>query len=173
MPAGLVRPLGFASTGVFLADGLSSVGIKADFVQISPYKSAPDPLTKSKMSPEQREQVTWLLGSNHQELVRSIGESRGVDLDTAAKVVDDSPYTDAVALGKHVVNGLLPEEQLPDHLGGVGERARIATQDHALRRLRARRPTTARGISLAIIPIVCTIVDVSTNSLPIRPPINL
>jgi len=116
MPAGLVRPLGFSSTGVFLADGLARVGIKADFVQISPYKSAPDPLTKSKMTPEQREQVTWLLESNHQELVRSIGESRGIELDAAAKLIDDSPYTDSGALDRRVVDGVLPEEQLPDHL---------------------------------------------------------
>ncbi len=114
MPAGLVRPLGFSSTGVFLADGLARVGIKADFVQISPYKSAPDPLTKSKMTPEQREQVTWLLESNHQELVRSIGESRGIELDAAAKLIDDSPYTDSGALDRRVVDGVLPEEQLPD-----------------------------------------------------------
>jgi len=76
MPAGLVRPLGFASTGVFLAEGLARVGIKADFIQISPYKSAADPLTKSKMSPQVREQLTWLLDSNHKELVAAIAASR-------------------------------------------------------------------------------------------------
>ncbi len=173
MPAGLVRPLGFSSTGVFLADGLARVGIKADFVQISPYKSAPDLLTKSQMSPEQREQVTWLLASNHQEFVRSIGESRGVDLVTAAKVVDESPYTDAAALEKHVVDGLLPEEQLPDHLGGGNQRARIATWDQARRRLRARRPTTGRGRYVAIMRIEGTIVDGRTDSLPIRPPFDI
>ncbi len=173
MPAGLVRPLGFSSTGLFLADGLARVGIKADFVQISPYKSAPDPLTKSKMTPEQREQVTWLLASNHQELVRSISESRGVELDAATKVVDDSPYTDTVALGKRVVDGLLPEEQLPDHLGGAGERARIATWDQARRRLWARRPTTGRGRYVAIMRIEGTIVDGRSDSLPIRPPIDI
>jgi len=173
MPAGLVRPLGFSSTGLFLADSLARVGIKADFVQISPYKSAPDPLTKSKMSPEQREQVTWLLASNHEELVSSISESRGVDLDTAAKVVDESPYTDAAALEKHVVDGLLPEEQLPDHLGGGGERARIATWDQARRRLRARRPSTGRGRYVAIMRIEGTIVDGRNDSLPIRPPFEI
>jgi protease-4 len=172
MPAGLVRPLGFSSTGVFLADGLARVGIKADFVQISPYKSAPDLLTKSRMSPEQREQVTWLLEANHQELVRSIGQSRGVELDAAAKLIDDSPYTDAVALEKHVVDGLLPEEQLPDHLG-AGARARIATWDQARRRLRAPRPTTGRGRYVAIMRIEGTIVDGRTESLPIRPPIDI
>src|SRR5216683_3330182 len=115
MPAGLVRPLGFASTGVFLA----------------------------------------------------------VDLDAAAKVVDDSPYTDTVALEKHVVDALLPEEQLPDHLGGTGERARIATWDQARRRLRAPRPTTGRGRYVAIMRIEGTIVDGRTETLPLRPPIDL
>jgi protease IV len=173
MPAGLVRPLGFSSTGVFLADGLARVGIKADFVQISPYKSAPDPLTKSKMTPEQREQVTWLLESNHQELIRSIGESRGIELVAAAKLIDDSPYTDSGALDGRVVDGLLPEEQLPDHLSGGGERARIATWDQARRRLRAPRPTTGRGRYVAIMRIAGTIVDGRTETLPIRPPIDL
>jgi len=173
MPAGLVRPLGFSSTGVFLADGLARVGIKADFVQISPYKSAPDPLTKSKMTPEQREQVTWLLESNHQELVRSIGESRGIELDAAAKLIDDSPYTDSGALDRRVVEGVLQEEQLPDHLSGGGDRARIATWDQARRRLRAPRPTTGRGRYVAIMRIEGTIVDGRTETLPLRPPIDL
>src|SRR4029077_478243 len=173
MPAGLVRPLGFSSTGVFLADGLARVGIKADFVQISPYKSAPDPLTKSKIPPEQREQVTWLLESNHKELVKSISESRSVDLDAAARVVDESPYTDAVALERHVVDGLMPEEQLPDHLAVGGERARIGTWDQARRRLRALRPTTGRGRYVAIMRIEGTIVDGRTASLPLRPPIDI
>jgi len=65
MPTGTVQPLGFARTGMFLRDGLARFGIEADFVQISPYKSAADPLTKSRMSPEFREQVTWLLESQH------------------------------------------------------------------------------------------------------------
>ena len=65
MPAGTVQPLGVATTGMFLKDGLARFGIEADFVQISPYKSAADMLTKSKMSPELREQITWLLDSQH------------------------------------------------------------------------------------------------------------
>jgi hypothetical protein len=65
MPTGTVQPLGFARTGMFLRDGLARFGIEADFVQVSPYKSAADPLTKSRMSPEFREQMTWLLESQH------------------------------------------------------------------------------------------------------------
>src|SRR5207245_629208 len=83
MPTGMVQPLGFASTGVFLADGLARFGVGADFIQISPYKTAADPLAKPKMTPEFREQVTWLLDSQHGELVSAIAESRRLGEDRA------------------------------------------------------------------------------------------
>jgi len=76
MPSGMIGSLGFATSGLFLADGLARFGISADFVQVSPYKSAADPLTKSKMSPELREQLTWLLESQYEELVGAIAEAR-------------------------------------------------------------------------------------------------
>src|SRR6202163_3386980 len=97
MPTGGVHPLGFATTGMFLRDGLARFGIEADFVQISPYKSAADVLTKSAMSPELREQVTWLLDSQHQELVSAIGKGRVLDERGAQALVDASPYADDAA----------------------------------------------------------------------------
>src|SRR5258708_34637095 len=36
MPVGAIQPLGFATTGMFLQEGLARFGIEADFVQISP-----------------------------------------------------------------------------------------------------------------------------------------
>jgi protease-4 len=173
MPSGVVRPLGFSSTGVFLAEALARVGIKADFIQISPYKSAADTLTKAHMSPEVREQVTWLLYSNHKMLLEAIADSRRIDPDGAMKLVDASPYTDQVAVEQHVVDGLLAEEQLPDHLRIGGELARIATWDQARRRLRRPRPTTGRGKYVAIMRIEGTIVDGRSDRLPIKPPFDL
>lgn len=173
MPAGIVRPLGFSSTGVFLAEGLARIGIKADFVQISPYKSAADPLTKASMSPEVREQLTWLLESNHSELVRAVGESRHLSEDAAATLIDSSPYTDSAAVEQRVVDGLMPEEQLPDHLGGGGQLARIATWDQARRRLPSRRPTTGRGTYVAVMRVEGTIIDGRSGRLPIAPPIEV
>ena len=173
MPSGLVRPLGFASTGVFLADALSHVGIKADFIQVSPYKAAADPLTKSKMSPELREQVTWLLDSNHKELVRAVAASRGVDQDAAARLIDASPYADNTAIEQRIVDTLRPEEQLPDHLSKGGKLARIATWDQARRRLRAPRPSTGRGRYVAVMRIEGTIIDGRSGRLPVKPPIDI
>ncbi len=173
MPVGWVHPLGFSTTGMFLADGLARFGIEADFVQISPYKTAADMLTKSKMSDELREQITWLLDSQHKELIGAIAESRRLDQPAAEDLVDCSPYLDDAALEKHVVDGLVAEERLPDHLGQAGPSVSVGTWDQARRTLKARRPTLGRGKYVAVLRIEGTIVDGRSERLPIKPPIEV
>lgn len=170
MPAGSVQPLGFSSTGMFLADGLNRFGIQAEFIQVSPYKSAGDFLTKSKMSPEVREQVTWLLESHQKELLGGIAESRRLEPNAAQKLVDSSPYMDDAALEQRVVDGVMPEERLPDHLGMGGVPARIAPWDVARLALASPRPTLGRGKYIAVLRIEGTIVDGRSARLPVKPP---
>jgi len=174
MPVGTVQPLGFATTGMFLADGLARFGIKADFVQISPYKSAADPLTRSAMSDEYRQQVTWLLDSQYQELVEAITESRLVDKQGAKAIIDGSPYGDEAALARHVVDRVVPEEQLAEHLGRGGSKpVTMGTWERARRAMRAPAPTLGLGRYVAMIRIEGTIVDGRSSRLPIRPPVDL
>jgi protease IV len=172
MPTGSVQPLGFAATGMFLADALARFGIEADFVQVSPYKSAADVLTKSKMSDELREQVTWLLDSQHKELVAAIADSRGVDQVAANALVNASPYSDETALSKHVVDAVVSEEELPNHLARTS-RVKIAAWSQAQRTLRTPAPTLSRGKYVAILRIEGTIMDGRSGRLPVQPPINI
>jgi protease-4 len=173
MPTGSVQPPGFSSTGMFLAAGLKRFGIEADFVQVSPYKSAADMLTKSKMSDELREQITWLLGSQHKELAAAIAESRGVDESSAKSLINGSPYGDVAALEKRVVDGIVPEEQLPDHLGGSGMEVTVGTWEQARRALKQPHPTLGRGQYVAVLRIEGTIVDGRSERLPVKPPIDV
>jgi protease IV len=173
MPTGSVQPLGFATTGMFLADALSRFGVEADFIPISPYKSAADVLTKSQMSNELREQITWLLESQHNELLAGIAEGRHIDEKAASALVDASPYADDAALDKHVVDGILAEEDLPDHLGRDASPVSITTWDQARRRLKTPAPTSGRGKYVAILRIDGTIIDGRSGRLPVQPPIDL
>jgi protease-4 len=174
MPSGMVRPMGFSSTGVFLADALRRIGLAGDFVQISPYKSAPDTLTKSRMSDELREQVTWLLDSQYKELLGAVAESRMLDANGVKDLIDHSPYGDQDALARHVVDGLIAEEKLPEHLGrDAGARATIATWERARRNLQTPPPTLGLGKYIAVLRIEGTIVDGRSGHLPIRPPIDI
>lgn len=168
MPGGMVQPLGFASTGVFLKDGLARFGIRADFVQVSPYKSAADPLTKSRMSPEFREQVNWLLDSQHGELVSAIAESRSMDEAAARELIDGSPYNDDVVVERHVVDKVIDEEELPAHLGGG-----VGTWDRASSKMRTRPPSLQRGRYVALMRVEGTIMDGRSSRVPVRPPVNV
>ena len=172
MSTGSVQPLGFAATGLFLADALARFGIEADFVQVSPYKSAADVLTKSKMSDELREQVTWLLDSHHKELAAAIAASRGVDEVGAKALIDSSPYSDDAALEKHVVDGVISEEDLPNHLA-PGSRIQIAAWPQAQRSLLTKAPSLSRGKYVAILRIEGTIIDGRSGHLPVKPPIDI
>jgi protease-4 len=172
MRAGSIQPLGFAGGGMFLADALARYGIEADFVQISPYKSAADILTKSKMSDELREQVTWLLDSQHKELAGAIATSRGVNESAARALIDSSPYSDDDALAKHMVDGIVSEEDLPNHLASTS-RVRIAAWAQAQRTLRTPAPRLGRGRYVAILRIEGTIIDGRSGSLPVKPPIDI
>jgi len=172
MPAGSIQPLGFAGGGMFLADALARFGIEADFVQVSPYKSAADVLTKSKMSDELREQVTWLLDSQHKELAGAIAKSRGIIESAAKALIDSSPYSDDAALAKHVVDGVVSEEDLPNHLA-TSSRVQISAWPQAQRTLRRPAPTVGRGRYVAILRIEGTIIDGRSGRLPMRPPIDI
>jgi protease-4 len=172
MPTGAVQPLGFSATGMFLAAGLARFGIEADFVQVSPYKSAADIFTKASMSDEQREQITWLLDSQHSELVAAIAESRHVDVKAAKDLVDGAPYIDDVALEKHVVDGIVSEELLPERLGVVPGAA-VGTWEEARRALPQRPPTLGRGQYVAVLRIEGMIVDGRSDRLPVKPPIEV
>ena len=168
MPGGMVQPLGFVSTGLFLADGLARFGITADFVQVSPYKSAADILTKSKMSPELREQVSWLLESQHAELVSAIAESRSMDEAGARELIDGSPYDDDVVVERRVIDKVVAEEDLASHVGGG-----IGTWERASRRTRRPAPTLRRGKYVALMRVEGTIMDGRSARPPIRPPVEV
>jgi protease-4 len=174
MPVGAIQPLGFATTGMFLRDGLARFGIEADFVQISPYKSAADVLTKSQMSDELREQVTWLLESQNKELLSAIAEGRLRDENGAQQLVDASPYGDDAALEARAVDALVPEEALAERLGqGAGGPVAIGTWERAQSKMRSPAPTLGRGKYVAVLRIEGTIIDGRSGGLPVKPPIEV
>jgi protease IV len=174
LPTGTVRPLGFAGTGVYLAQGLARFGIEADFVQVSPYKSAADTVTRSKMSPEVRAQMTWLLESHHRELIAAIRDGRRLDETAARQLIDGSPYDDDQALQAHVVDGVMPEEELPTHLGAAGgPSVTLGAWEQARAKLGRPPPVLRLGRYVAIVRIEGTIVDGRSERPPVKPPVDI
>ncbi|HYM66494.1 MAG TPA: S49 family peptidase, partial [Patescibacteria group bacterium] len=174
MPTGMVTAMGFAGTGMFLAESLARVGITADFVQVSPYKTAADTLTRSSMSNEYREQVTWLLEARHGELVAAISDGRHLSTEAATEMVDGSPYGDEAAVAARAVDRILGEEDLAAHLGTGGHApVTLGTWEQAKRAMRLPPPSLRRAPNVALIRIEGTIVDGRSGRLPLTPPVDI
>ena len=109
-PEGAVMILGVSAELTFLKDSLAKLGIRADFVHVGRYKSAPEQLTRDSASAANREMTESLVADRYERLVATIAAGREVTdavardwIDTglfdapsalAADLVDDVTYAD-------------------------------------------------------------------------------
>jgi protease-4 len=169
---GSVAALGDGQRYLFLADALDRVGLRGDFVQISPYKTAPDMLTRSEMSAEAREMANWLSNDIYDQVLEGIAAGRGIGKDDAAALVDGGPHPAAAAFEADVVEAVVGEEELPAYLAADGRQARIAPYEKAKRHLlmpRLRRP----GKYVALLRIAGDIIDGRSAQPPVKPPFRI
>ena len=169
-PVGAITSLGLASSYLFLADALERIGLQADFVRISPYKTAVDTLARSEMSQEAREMANWLLDDIYSDLIKAIAQGRKMDESEAEGLIDNSPYTDAQVLDARAIDGILEEEDLPRRLGADNRPARLLSYERARKRL-LRPPLTRPGRYVAIIRVEGMIVDGRSARPPAKPPV--
>jgi len=169
---GDASPLGVRGTFVFLADALERAGVKADFIQISPYKSAADPLMRANMSDEMREMSNWLVDSYYDDFIQAVASGRNLEEAAAKTLVDGAPYTDLQALDSGVVDKLISEEELSAHLG-TGEKAARLTTWEAGRKSLLRPAPAARGRYVALIRVEGDIIDGRSQRPAFRSPLPL
>ena len=160
---------------MFLADGLARFGIEADFVQVSPYKSAADVLTKSKMSDELREQVTLAArlaaqgaAERHRRIARGSTRPAPRSSSTARRTATTSrsrSTRSTASSPRRTCPTIWPAARQARHASGPGS-ARS-------RKLRTPAPTLRRGKYVALLRIEGTIIDGRSGRLPVKPPIDV
>jgi protease-4 len=126
-PAGLLRLMGLASEGLYFGELLRDVGVRADFVRIGQYKSAPEQYTNSQSSEPAREVRSTLLDDAYRRLVHDLASDRNKPEDQIRGLIDKGPFlpTEAVAAG--LVEAEIDARDLEDDARGMfGPRARIA-----------------------------------------------
>jgi len=155
---GSVTAFGHESRYYFLADALERVGIKGDFVQITPYKTAPDMLMRTEMSEQAREMANWLLDDLYRQYVEGIANGRSISVDEAKALIDDCPYTNEKAREAGAVDKVLGEEELPAYLGTEEAPAKLADFKAAKRRL-LHLPLSRPGKCVAVLRIAGDIID--------------
>ena len=100
-PSAQFEVLGIRTEVTFLKDGLARLGIHADVVQISPYKTAANSLNHADMTPEQREQLDWLLDERFDMLTADMATGRNMTQPEMQALINQAPYfaDEALALG--------------------------------------------------------------------------
>ncbi len=111
-PSGQWNVLGVAGEYLFLRDALAQVGIRAEVVSVSPFKSAGDVFARADFSAESRAQAEWLLEARFAELVRGIAEGRNLDEPTVRALIDGAPLNAREALAARLIDAVAYEDEL-------------------------------------------------------------
>lgn len=87
-PYGMILMPGLASQPMFFAGLFEKYGVNVQVTRVGKYKSAVETFTRRDMSPENREEVTQLLGDIWQELLADIARTRRLEMAGIQEVVD-------------------------------------------------------------------------------------
>src|ERR671916_156508 len=169
-PLATVAVTGLRTRVNFLKNALDRVGVEAEVVAVSPYKSAGDPYRRNDFSRESREQAERLLDRRYEELVRAISEGRDLVPQEARARIDGAPYAAPEALDVGLLDGVCYEDELPERLSGGEKRVRVAEWGSARRSLRVpfRRSPRRR---VGLVSLSGTIVRGRSRRLPVPVPL--
>lgn len=87
-PQGVVDFKGLASEMVFLKGMLEKLDVKMQIIRHGKFKAATEPLFLDKMSPENRQQVTKLIGDIWNKMLTGISETRKISQEELNRIAD-------------------------------------------------------------------------------------
>jgi protease IV len=113
-PAGDVRLMGSSSTVMLFGETLKKIGVRADFVRIGAYKSAPEQYTQSQLSEEARAQTRGLLDDVHRRMLADLAHDMKVPESKVAEIIDEGPHLAYSAKAQGLVADTVDEHELQD-----------------------------------------------------------
>ncbi|HEY2746424.1 MAG TPA: signal peptide peptidase SppA [Polyangia bacterium] len=117
-PAGGIRLVGLSSTTMFFRGLGDLLGVRADFVKIAEYKSAPEQYTRTGSTEPARAEREAYAGDVWAHLVDGIASARHVDPAAVRAWIDRGPYT----AGEAKAAGLVDELRSGDEVeGAIGD----------------------------------------------------
>lgn len=177
--------VGLQSEAIFLRDALEKIGVEAEVLRVSPYKTAGNLLSESQMTPEQERQMRWLLEDTYEALTGDIAQARGLTQERMDALIDLAPFSAEQAVAHGLLDGLAYEDELP-HLLGAGDKPHArnegddtatGSQEPGVRlltwsRARARLMEKVRRPSRKVIGVL-TLEGLIAMGASRQPPVNL
>jgi protease IV len=169
-PLATISVTGLRTRVNFLKEALNRIGVEAEVIAVSPYKSAGDTFVRNDFSRESREQAERLLDRRFEELVGAIARGRNLSLEEVRSAIDGAPYSAPEGLSRGLLDGVCYEDELPERLGTEGSRAKLVEWSAARRSLRVpyRRSPRQR---VGLVSLSGTIVRGKSRRLPVPLPL--
>jgi protease-4 len=167
-PLAFIGVIGIRTRVNFLRDALSRIGLEAEVVAVSRYKSAGEPFIRDDFTEESREQAERLLDRRYEELVGAIARARGITPEVARDRIDGAPYSAPAAVARGLLDGVCYEDELPQRL----ENERVGLQEwgaaHKSLRVPYRKSSRRR---VGLVSLSGAIVRGKSRKIPVPLPI--
>ncbi|HET8936658.1 MAG TPA: signal peptide peptidase SppA [Polyangiales bacterium] len=161
-PAGSIRLLGSSTEALLFGDTIRSLGLRADFIRIGDYKSAPEQFTQSKMSEEAREQVRSLFTDVHTRVRHDLASDLHVTPERISEVMANGPHLAHQAIADKLIERAQDEVVLRSNDDAAFEGRSVVT------RLGARTRTDwFAGPNIGVVVIDGSIIDGESLDVPL------
>jgi len=130
-PGAQFEVLGLYTEITFLKDALARVGVQADVVQISPFKTAFDRFTRADISAEHRAQIDWLLDDQWDMITADMADGRGLSPGALRALIDRASLTAEEAREAGLVDVVAYDDELATVLADGLEPASVAGSEPA------------------------------------------
>lgn len=125
-PAGGMWLVGLSSSVLFYEELLSKIGIEAQFVRFGRYKSYPESFTERTASKEVEEVRNSVLDALYSEVIRGIGHGRKKTAEQVMSLMDEGPYTSAMAVDAGLCDKAVFADELSDVVAEIaGEKVAL------------------------------------------------
>ncbi len=106
-PEASVMVLGVVAELDFMRETLGKIGMKADFIHIGQYKSAPERMTRDSASAANREMISSIVDDRYAALVEMLAGGRGVDSAVAKAWIDQGMFDARSAIAADLADTLM------------------------------------------------------------------
>ena len=162
-PAGYVRLMGVSTDALYFGQLLQDAGIRADFVRIGRYKSAPEQYTNRGSSEAAREERTQLLDDAYKRMVYDLSNDTALSEAQIKSLLDRGPFLPREAVHEKLIDAEADAADLAKDAEALyGARALLLDQGK-----RATHPRFGATGQIGVVVVDGSIVDGENVDVPL------
>lgn len=130
-PTAQFEAYGLHSEVTYLKTALAKIGVGLDAVQISPYKTAANTFINDTITPEEKEQLDWLLDDLYDQITAAMANGRNLPQATIQDLMNQVPLSAEDALAAGLVDDLAYQDELAYLLAEPSDEAAAEKEEAA------------------------------------------